>query len=116
VFIHFLNTAIYPLRLSDGTDTSGRVELFFNGRWGTICNDKFDKLDGEVVCRQLNQGSVSRIAKPGEFPVSKNDQPIWLDEIQCSGNEKWLSACLHSGYGSNDCNHNKDVAVVCTGR
>ena len=107
--------AIYPVRLSNGTANSGRVEVLFNGRWGTVCDDNFDKLDGQVVCSQLNQGAISRIANPMEFPVGTNDQPIWLDEVQCMGDERWLSACPHPGYGDNDCFHSEDVAIVCTG-
>jgi len=89
--------------------------MLFNGRWGTVCDDNFDKLDGQVVCSQLNQGAISRIANPMEFPVGTNDQPIWLDEVQCTGDERWLSACPHPGYGDNDCFHSEDVAIVCTG-
>ena len=110
------NIAIYPVRLTNGTESSGRVELSFNGRWGTVCDDNFDKLDGQVVCRQLNQGSISRIANPTEFPVGTSDQPIWLDEVQCTGNERWLSACPHPGYGTHDCLHSEDVGIVCTGK
>ena len=69
-----------------------------------------------MVCDQLSLGYISRVASPGEFPVGNSGQPIWFDEVHCTGNEKWLSACLHSGYGTNDCNHNEDVAIVCTGR
>ena len=118
MYYHFLlYTAIYPVRLSDGTDAaSGRVELFLNDRWGTVCDNNFDNLDGQVVCRQLNQGSISRIANPGQYPAGTNDQPIWLDEVQCTGDERWLSACPHPGYGSNDCLHEEDVAIECTGR
>ena len=112
----FVNVATHPVRLSDGTNTSGRVELFFNGRWGTVCNKKFNEVSGQVVCRQLNFGSISRIANPGEFPAGQSDQPVWLDEVRCTGNEEWLSACPNSGYGSNDCRHNEDVAIVCSGR
>lgn len=114
-YMSSLNTAIYPVRLSNGTEASGRVEILFNDRWGTVCDDHFDKLDGKVVCRQLNQGSISRIAHPMEFPVGTIDQPIWLDEVQCTGQERWLSACPHPGYGDHDCTHVEDVAIECTG-
>jgi len=107
--------AIYPVRLSDGTASSGRVEILFNGRWGTVCDDNFGKLDGKVVCRQLNLGDISRIANPMEFSAGTNDQPIWLDEVQCTGDERWLSSCPHPGYGDNDCFHSEDVGIVCTG-
>ena len=39
-----------------------------------------------------------------------------MDEIHCTGNEEWLSACPHSGYGTNGCKHNEDVAIICTGK
>lgn len=29
----------------------GRVELFVNGEWGTICNDDFDVNDARVICK-----------------------------------------------------------------
>ena len=31
----------------------GRVEILYNGRWGTICNTFWDVTDGEVACQQL---------------------------------------------------------------
>ena len=42
------------LRLVDGaTNNTGRLEVCYNGEWGTVCDDLFNDLAASVACRQL---------------------------------------------------------------
>ena len=43
-----------------GLDFLGRVEVFHNNQWGTICNDYFGYYASNVVCQMLNftQGAL----------------------------------------------------------
>ena len=43
----------YPVRLVGGSDTAGRVEIFYDGQWGTICDDQWTSKEASVICREL---------------------------------------------------------------
>ncbi|XP_065814388.1 deleted in malignant brain tumors 1 protein-like isoform X1 [Labrus bergylta] len=95
------------------TQCSGRVEIFSGSTWGTVCDDEWDLRAAEVVCRQLNCGTALRA--PGGAVFGEGTDPILLDEVACSGSERFLSDCQHRGYQNHDCEHDQDAGVICSG-
>ena len=111
MFDYFLDGSV---RLVDGSSSSeGRVEVYYQGAWGTVCDDLFDIQDATVICRQLGFPSATRaVSAAGEFSVG--DGPILLDNLECTGTESTLSDCSHAGWTVNNCGHSEDAGVVCS--
>ncbi|XP_078390387.1 scavenger receptor cysteine-rich type 1 protein M130-like [Cetorhinus maximus] len=99
--------------VNGGKDCAGRVEIYYNGTWGTVCDDDWDMRDAEVVCRQLQCGFAE--SAPGNAKFGEGNSAIWLDDVQCKGSEGNLWQCQVNALGQHNCNHNEDASVVCTG-
>lgn len=93
---------------------SGRVEVLHNNKWGTVCDDFMNLALTIVVCRELNCGWALAVKGGAFFGEGTGD--IWLDDVQCTGNEQSIHDCRHKAYGSTSCSHKEDVGVICSGQ
>ncbi|XP_047463187.1 scavenger receptor cysteine-rich domain-containing group B protein [Mugil cephalus] len=101
------------LRLVGGEHwCEGRVEMYLNSAWGTICDDAWDLPDAQVVCRQLGCGEA--IAARGEASFGPGTGTILLDNLKCTGAEASLQACSHISWDVHNCDHTEDAGVTCS--
>ncbi|XP_053317413.1 neurotrypsin [Spea bombifrons] len=101
-----------PLRLMDGeTKKEGRVEIYLNGQWGTICDDGWTDKDASVVCRQLGYKGPAKARAMAYFGEGKG--PIHVDNVKCTGNERSLADCIKQDIGQHNCRHSEDAGVIC---
>ncbi|KFQ69199.1 Deleted in malignant brain tumors 1 protein, partial [Phaethon lepturus] len=90
---------------------SGRVEIWHQGSWGTVCDDSWDVADANVVCRQLGCGSA--LSALSEAAFGEGTGPIWLQKVHCKGTELSLWDCPAKPLFGKNCDHKEDAAVAC---
>ena len=118
IYFYIHDTESVPVRLVGGSSESeGRVEVYFNNTWGTICHNWWSTSDAEVVCRQL--GFPYGNAQPVATDVfGQGTGPIWLDYVSCGTFDSSLDKCLHYNYPwgrhTSYCDHSRDAGIICT--
>ena len=111
------DTTPLQLRLVGGSDKQGDVEILYYGIWGYVCNirSSFYINNANVACRQLGFPGASEIRSEYQ---DYTKTPLWLDSVQCFGNETGLEHCSHEGFGKSkyDCEtFSYKLTVLCIG-
>lgn len=88
----------------------GRIEVYLNGQWGTVCSSPWDFKIVRVACAQLGYGFVST----RQIHYGEGTGPIWLSGLDCTGDEDRLVDCPHDAVVSDNCDHLDDAGVRCT--
>ncbi|XP_038648864.1 lysyl oxidase homolog 3B [Scyliorhinus canicula] len=89
----------------------GRVEVRYEGEWGTICDDDFKLENAMVLCRMMGFTTATGWTHSAKY--GKGAGRVWLDNLDCRGTEKNVSQCKSLGWGQTDCTHEEDAGVVC---
>jgi len=100
------------VRLVEGSSSQeGRLEVFHDGIWGTVCGDYFNDVAARIVCLMLGYGYFGHFLSRR---YGAGSGQIWLDDVQCNGTETDIADCQHNDWGSHNCDHNEDVSVSCS--
>ncbi len=94
---------------------AGRVEVYNDGRWGTVCHGGWDIADAAVVCRELDCGTAVKATSNAHF--GQGSGPISMVFVECSGSETALKDCSSDTENVQEyCDHSQDAGVVCSGK
>lgn len=107
------------MRLVEGqSGVEGLVQVYYNNTWGWVGADQWDKEDRDVVCRMMDiNGSLPLISNSN---ISRHDyegkqnQTMWMNNVQCTGHESSLLSCVNDGWGRHDNVSKPIAAVVCS--
>ena len=101
------------VRLVNGsTGYEGRVEVYHNGEWGTVCDNYWEFNAAQVVCNELGLGKAIDARHSAYY--GQGSGPIWLDDLSCDGAEQTIGHCTHNGWGNHNCDHRRDAGVKCS--
>lgn len=109
-----LQTAFPQIRLSGGANAyEGRVEVFHDGRWGTVCADSWGIENAMVVCRQLNLGYASHAVTQNYF--GQTSLRIIMSGVICRVDEISIFNCQRDIWENATCSSRHKLAgVICT--
>ena len=78
-------------------------------------------MDIKLICtlfvamyRMLGFDDALCAVQSARFGRGAYSSPIWMDNVQCSGNEGALDLCYFPGWMIHNCNHYEDAGVVCS--
>ena len=96
--------------MGGASEMEGRVEILFNGEWGTVCGQGWDPADASVVCRQL--GFYGHNTSIGSAYFGRGLGAVLMNHVGCHGDENFLSDCPFTGWGTL-CTYRGNAGVSC---
>ncbi|XP_035758004.1 scavenger receptor cysteine-rich type 1 protein M130-like [Egretta garzetta] len=129
------------LRLENSTDCSGRLQVFYNGTWGSVCSNSMTLKTVSLACKELGygdggfletrraSGSMSGIAWLDRVECGERNSSFWQcpsapwdpqscddlrDETHITCTEPSLQHCWARPGDSGACRHKEDAAVNCS--
>ena len=87
----------------------GQVEVWVNGRWFVMCDDRLSTTDAGVVCKQLGYRSQSGVGSGG------GNDFLFPDYLNCRGDEDSLLSCGYFRLHPQTCGQSEDTGIACPG-
>ncbi|OQV16716.1 Protein bark beetle [Hypsibius exemplaris] len=112
--LDFTNESTQLLRLVNGSSKyEGRLEIFANNEWSTVCQERWTLKNAGVVCRQLGFAHAPEDFLSGLLHYSPGEGPIAMSHVDCDDWDWDILRCPHDALTDHSCTHLQDVGVKC---
>ncbi|MCG8626637.1 MAG: hypothetical protein MJE68_32135, partial [Proteobacteria bacterium] len=104
----------------DGTNniesSGGRLEIFLEGQWGTVCAATFGSREANIACQQLGYYRAHWYNHSSVVSVKEEKaMPIVLIGVNCTIEDNRIGYCSrHPLPEGMTCTHNDDIILACT--
>jgi len=108
----YVNTKLHDVK--SGVPNKGILMVYYNGHWGTVCDDDFGSREANTACRAMGYAGAKRHSssrRENQYRAPPN-APILLDEVECNETDGSLFDC-QAQWNNHNCNHGEDVVVEC---
>ena len=111
----FLLTEFMALRLENSDGCSGRLQVFYNGTWGSVCSNSMTTETVSLVCKELgcgNEGSLETISNDAKLSGT-----AWLDHVECGKSNSSFWQCPSAPWHPQSCDDLREEAhITCNGK
>ncbi|XP_066544792.1 scavenger receptor cysteine-rich type 1 protein M130-like [Amia ocellicauda] len=90
---------------------AGRLDVLYNGTWGSVCSNGMMTFTVALVCQQLQCGDSGSLQDGEQYETDSG--PKWLDRVDCRGHESVLWQCPAAPWGHNDCQDSEVAHIQC---
>ena len=94
-----------------GSDSQGRIEIYFNETWWRLCNHHFNHQAFTSVCRTLGLPDPESRFYYSDFGTG--NYSYLPRDFQCDSEDTPLLDCRHEEYYDSHCNEDATVGVSC---
>ena len=116
IYIYIIYTVIHTFYIYTGlvggsVVYEGRVEIFRDNSWTTVCDDGWDSTDADVFCRQIGYPGAEFSYGLAQF--GEGSGTIQIRNVACTGTETDIRDCTFSTDANIACSHSEDAGVRC---
>ena len=92
-------------------NSQGRIEIYYNDTWWTLCQHHFSHDAFNIVCRKLGLPDSQEAYNESQF--GSGNQSILPMDFSCDGHEASLMDCRHEHFSDHHCGDQNTVGVSC---